>query len=200
MFKKKLILTGREPLVRYLRNIFCSTTVILTLIIALSACGIVSNRVVGTTLVSKEYGFRLDLPDNDFEAKHTKDIPLILFNPKTGSTITVTVSEDRYHLENYSKKKKEIGLRHIARGLFFYVKEKKYLKSHAATLGGLDAWYLELSGEVSDVPLIFSVYVVRHDKKIYDLTLFAPPGDFEKSYETFNEIMLSFEFTGGSDK
>jgi len=180
----------------YLRKIFCDTAVILTLIIALSACGIVSNRVVGTTLVSNEYDFRLDLPDNDFEAKHTKDIPLILFNPKTGTTITVTVSDDRYHLE----KGKEIGLRYVARGLFLYVKEKKYLKSHAATLGGLDAWYLELSGEVSDVPLIFSVYVTRHDKRIYDLTLFAPPGDFEKSYKTFNEIVLSFKFTDGRGK
>ncbi len=195
-FERKRILTGREPLVRYLHKIFCSTIVFLTLIIALSACGIVSSRVVGATLVSKEYGFRLDLPDNDFEAKHTRDIPLILFNPKTGATVTVTVSEDRYWLE----KRKEIGLRHVANGLFLYVKEKKYLKSHAATLGGVDAWHLELSGKVSDVPLVFSVYVVRHDKKIYDLTLFAPPGAFEKSYETFNEVVLSFKFTGGSGK
>ncbi len=175
---------------------FCSTAIILTLIISLSACGITTGRVAGTTLISDRYDFRLDLPVGDFEAKHARDIPLILFNPETGATITVTVSEDRYHLE----KGKKIGLRYVARGLFLYVKEKKYLKSRAATLGGVDDWYLELSGKMSDVPLIFSVYVARHNKMIYDLTLFAPPGDFEKSYETFNGIVLSFKFTGGRDK
>jgi len=169
---------------------------ILALIVSLSACGITTGRVAGTTLISDRYDFRLDLPVGDFEAKHARDIPLILFNPETGATITVTVSEDRYHLE----KGKEIGLRYVARGLFLYVKEKKYLKSYAATLGGIDAWYLELSGKMSDVSLIFSVYVVRHDKKIYEITLFTPPGDFEKSYETFNKIVMSFKFTDGRGK
>ena len=163
---------------------------ILLPVVFLFACAVLPGRVSGDTLVSERYNFSLDIPDGDFEAKYTNDIPLIFINPETGATITVTVSDDVYG----GGKDGELALEYIARGLFFYVKNKKYLESRKATLGGIDAWYLKLSGEFEGVPMIFSTYVVRHNKKIYDVTLFSSPEDFESSYVLYMKIVDSFKF------
>jgi hypothetical protein len=158
----------------------------------LSACTMLPAGVSGSTLISARYGFSLEIPDCDFEAKYAKDIPLIFINPETGATVTVTVSDDVYG--GGKDGDSDLALEYMARGLFFYVKEKKCLESKKATLGGVDAWYLRLSGEYKEVPLIFSTYVARHDKKIYDVTLFCSPGDFEASYVPFMKIVDSFRF------
>jgi hypothetical protein len=177
-------------------NTFLIAVLTLLLAVTLSACTALPGRVSGRTLISERYGFSLKIPDGDFEAKYTKDIPLIFINPDTGATVTVTVSDDRYG----GAKSTDAALQYIAKGLFFYVKEKKYIESLKASLGGIDAWYLKLSGEYKGKPFMFSTYVARHDKKIYDVTLFSSPEDFEVSHVIFSEIAKSFKFKGKGDK
>ncbi|GEM_PF-1996777 len=190
----------KEPIKRYLFNTLFGAlfkTIFKTLLLLLSAlflfaCTVLPGRVLGDTLVSARYGFSLKIPEGDFEAKYAKDIPLIYIDPDTGATITVTVSDDIYSAKGGGESDR--ALEYIARGLFIYVKEKKYLESRKATLGGIDAWYLKLSGKFKDVPLVFSTYVARHNKKIYDVTLFSSPEDFESSYVLFMKIVDSFKF------
>ncbi|MEJ2068425.1 MAG: hypothetical protein P8Y09_10900 [Deltaproteobacteria bacterium] len=173
----------------------CAVFIIIATV-SISSCALLPGRVSGRTLISEKYGFTLEIPEGDFEAKYTKDIPLIFINPDTGATITVTVSDDK----NGGVKSTDAALHYIAKGLFFYVKEKEYLESKKASLGDLDAWYLKLTGKYKGKPYIFSTYVVRHNKKIYDVTLFSSPGDFEGSCVLFMKIVNSFKFRGEGDK
>ncbi|MBN1574169.1 MAG: hypothetical protein JW984_13310 [Deltaproteobacteria bacterium] len=168
------------------------TLLILISAVFLSACMVLPGRVSGNAIVSERYDFSLDIPDCDFEAKYAKDIPLIFINPETGATVTVTVSDDVYGGKMSGDG--DLALEYIARGLFLYVKNKKYIESRKSTLGGDEAWHLKLSGEFKEVPLIFSTYVSRHNKKIYDVTLFSSPEDFDSSYVLFTKIVDSFKF------
>lgn len=141
--------------------------------------------------ISKEYAFRIPLPAGGFERIKDNGTAIALMNKETGSSFAVSVSDDPY----ISESEKELSLFYLARGLFIYVDKKEFTISEPAEVGGLPGWYIEAKGEVDSVPLAFAAFVVRFNKRIYDIVFWAPPDAFEADKKIFLLAVSGFSFT-----
>jgi hypothetical protein len=151
--------------------------------------GCVHTGVSGGSFVSEKYGFKANIPDESFKVVNTRGTVLTLINEENGTSIAVTVTDDKYIPDDEGNL-----LLYLARGLFIYIDNKEYLASEESEICGVPAWHMELSGEAEGVPLMFSAYVARKDGRIYDIVMWSSPNDFERAKEVLSDMIGSFEF------
>jgi hypothetical protein len=160
-----------------------------SLFLLLFILGCIHTGVVGNSFVSEKFGFKTKIPKEPFVLINARGTALTLIDEKSGTSITVTVTD-----EKYNKGDEEIGLLYLARELFIYIEDKDYLVSENFELGGVPAWYMELSGKVEGVSLMFSAYVVRKNGRICDIVMWSPPDNFQRAKETLSDMVENFEF------
>ena len=160
-----------------------------SLLIFLFVTGCIHTGVHNGSFVSEKYGFKTNIPDESFRAVNTRGTVLTLIDEVSGTSIAVTVTDDKYIPDDEGNL-----LLYLARGLFIYIDNKEYIVSEESELGGVPAWQMELSGGAEGVPLMFLAYVARKDGRIYDIVMWSSPDDFDKAKETFSDLIDSFEF------
>ncbi len=151
--------------------------------------GCVHTGVVGDSFVSEKLGFKTKIPEEPFKVINIRGTVLTLIDEESGTSIAVTVTD-----EKYGQGDKEVGLLYLARGLFIYIDNKDYLVSEDSELGGAPAWHVELSGKAEGVSLMFSAYVVRKNRRIYDIVMWSPPDSFQRAKEILLDMVENFEF------
>jgi hypothetical protein len=168
-----------------MRKVFYTYLTCLRLFISFSLihCASHLQLVEGGRYSDPQGYFDLTLPEGDWELLSWKDVDFVLWAPKNGATIVITVTPLQEDMDATT----------LTRHLLIAFEHKHIISQGIDKVDEQEAIKTVLEGSVEGNEVMAEVYVLKGEGVVYDIIFWAPQDAFPRTVEAFHHVLAGVD-------